>query len=87
MIAPTLHAFLFGLTWLLYAIQSQPLLDGPSRWPFAAEFLGDFPISAVAFGVMFSSDTSAPYAIVAWGAIGTGWWYLLGRWMEEKQRR
>jgi len=50
-------------------------------------FLGDFPISVVAFGVMFNSDTYVPYAIVAWGVIGTAWWYFLGRCIEEKRQR
>ncbi len=83
-IAPFLHAYLFAFTWVLYWLQSQPLLDGPSRWPFLAVFLGDFPFSAVAFGVMFVSEKLAPYAIGAWGILGTLWWYFLGRLIEER---
>jgi hypothetical protein len=30
----------------LYAIQQQPLLNGPSRWPFTIVFLADLPISS-----------------------------------------
>jgi hypothetical protein len=82
--APILHAFLFALTWVLYWLQGQPLLDGPSRWPFLAVFLGDFPFSVVAFGVMFGSEERTPYAIAAWGILGTLWWYFLGRLIEER---
>jgi hypothetical protein len=82
--APSLHIYLFALTFLLYWIQRQPLLDGPSRWPLAVVFLGDFPISAVAFGVMFGSEASWPYALTAWAVLGTLWWYFLGRWIEER---
>jgi hypothetical protein len=38
---PVAHVLLFGLTWVLYRLQPQPLLDGPSRWPFWAVFLAD----------------------------------------------
>jgi hypothetical protein len=82
--APLLHVCLFALTWMLFWIQSQPLLDGPSRWPFGVLFFGDLPISAIAFGVMFGSDARMPYALVAWGVLGTLWWYLLGRWLEGR---
>lgn len=30
-----------------------------------------------AFGVMFNSDARFPYALPAWGILGTLWWYLL----------
>ena len=42
------HILLFGLTGILYLVQQQPLLNGPSRLPFAIVFLADLPISAVA---------------------------------------
>lgn len=83
--APFLHLFVFGLTWVLYWLQHQPLLDGPSRWPFLAVFLGDFPLPAVAFGVMFGSDERAPYALAVWGVLGTLWSYYLGKWIEERR--
>lgn len=82
--APVLHICLFTLTWVLYWIQQQPLLDGPSRWPFAVVFLADLPISVVAFGVMFGSEARAPYALAAWGVLGTLWWYFLGLLIEVK---
>jgi hypothetical protein len=82
--APFLHVLLFTLTWVLYWVQRQPLLDGPSRWPFLAVFLGDFPLSVVAFGVMFGSAERAPYAIAAWGILGTLWWYFLGTLIEQR---
>lgn len=85
--APLLHVFVFALTWVLYSLQRQPLLDGPSRWPFLAVFLGDFPVSAVAFGVMFGSDQRAPYAVAAWGILGTVWWYFLGGRMEDRRKQ
>ena len=85
--APLLHVYVFALTWVLNWLQRQPLLDGPSRWPFLLVFFGDFPVSAVAFGVMFGSDQGAPYAIAAWGTLGTPWWYFLGRWWEERRQK
>jgi len=85
--APSLHAYVFALTWVLYRLQHQPLLDGPSRWPFVAVFFGDFPISALAFGVMFGSDELASYAVAAWGILGTLWWYFLGRCIEERRSK
>jgi hypothetical protein len=72
------------LTWFLFWMQPEPLLDGPSRWRFAVLFLVDFPISAIAFGAIFRSDAYFPYALVAWGLMGTGWWYFLGCLMDDR---
>src|SRR2546421_3135056 len=77
--APVMHVCMLVLTWVLFWVQPQPLLNGPARWPFALLFLADFPISAVAFGAMFTSDARLPYALAAWGTLGTLWWYFLGR--------
>jgi hypothetical protein len=85
--APLLHVFVFSLTWVLDWLQRQPLLDGPARWPFLAVFLGDLPVSVVAFGVMFGSDERAPYAAAAWGILGTLWWYFLGRLIEKRRMK
>jgi hypothetical protein len=85
--APMLHGFVFILTWVLFWLQPQPLLDGPSRWPFALVFVADLPFSAIAFGVMFSSESRFPYAVAAWGIVGTIWWYWLGRSIEAWVRR
>jgi hypothetical protein len=63
----------------------QALLDGLSRWPFALIFFGDFPFSAIAFGAMFVSEKNFPYALAAWAAVGTLWWYFLGRLMERRR--
>jgi hypothetical protein len=82
--APVLHICLFALTWILFWMQPQPLLDGPSRWPFYVLALADFPISLVAFGAMFTSEARMPYALAAWGVLGTIWWYFLGRLIEER---
>lgn len=79
LIAPSIHLLVFALTWILYGCQQKPLLNGPSRWPFAAIFLGDFPISAIAFGAMFTSETAFPYAVTAWGVLGTIMWYFIGQ--------
>jgi hypothetical protein len=67
------------LTWVLFWLQPQPLLNGPSRWPFAVIFLADFPVSAIAFGAMFRSDLVVPYAVAVWGLLGTIEWYFLGQ--------
>jgi hypothetical protein len=84
-IAPLIHGYVFVLTWILYWLQSQPLLDGPSRWPFALIYFGDFPFSAISFGAMFVSEKNFPYALAAWAAVGTLWWYFLGRLMERRR--
>jgi len=85
--APLTHAFLFILTWVLYSLQSEPLLDGPSKWPFAAVFVGDLPLSFIAFAVMSNSGPLTPYAVVCLGIIGTSWWYFLGRCIEVRKHR
>jgi hypothetical protein len=83
--AEALHVFLFALTWTLYGIQQQPLLNGPSRWPFAIVFLTDFPISVVAFGAMFGGQPHTLYFLTAWGVLGTLWWYFLGHLIERRR--
>ena len=79
LIAPAAHVAIFAFMWILYGCQPQGLLDGPSRWPFALLFLGDFPTSVIAFGAMFTSETAAPYAIAVWGIVGTIQWYFIGQ--------
>jgi len=79
LIAPSIHLAVFVLMWIVYGCQRGALLDGPSRWPFAILFLGDFPTSAIAFGAMFTSETATPYAIAAWGILGTIQWYFIGQ--------
>lgn len=87
-VAPVLaHALVFALTWFLFWLQPQPLLDGPAVVPFFLVFFGDFPFSAIAFGVMFTSAAKAPYAAAVWGVVGTFWWYFLGRLMDRRRRR
>src|SRR5579864_2440843 len=76
--APVLHACLFTITWVLGWISSQPLLDGPARFPFFVLFLADFPISAIASSVMYFSEYRGWYALGLWGVLGTLWWYFLG---------
>jgi len=73
-----LHVLLFGLTWGLYWVQSKPLMDGPSRWPFLLLFIADLPISFLGFGAMWN-ESWFTYALTAWGVLGTIWWYFLGR--------
>jgi len=85
--AAALHVFLFGLTGILYGIQQQPLLNGPSRLPFAIVFLADFPVSVVAFGAMFGGQRHALYYLAAWGVLGTLWWYFLGLLIQAKASR
>jgi hypothetical protein len=85
--APVLHAVLFLVASVLMVFSDHPILDGPARIPFAVLFFGDLPISAIAFGVMFSSEGQGPYAWVVWGIIGTAWWHFLGRSIEAWQRR
>jgi hypothetical protein len=84
--APALHMCLFALTWVLFWIQPRPLAQGPADWPFRILFVADLPISLIAFGVMFNSDARFPYALAAWGILGTLWWYFLGCLIEERKR-
>lgn len=78
-IAPAIHALLFLAMWALYGGFDQPLLDGPAALPFGILFLADFPFSAIAFGVMFTSESNGPIAFALWGVVGTIWWHVLGR--------
>jgi len=81
------HVCLFALTWILFWIQPQPLAQGPADWPFRVLFLADFPISLIAFGVMFTSDARFPYALAMWGILGTLWWCFLGGLIEQRVGR
>jgi hypothetical protein len=76
LLAPTLHTLVFALTWLIYFVQQEPLMDGPSRWGFAILFFSDFPISLVAFSKLW--DGRFFYALSLWGTLGAAWWYLIG---------
>jgi len=76
--APALHVLLFALTWGLYWVQNKPLMDGPSGLPFAVLFIADVPISFLFFGAMWNASWFT-YALIAWGVLGTIWWYFLGR--------
>jgi len=68
-------------------VSNKPILDGPAKLPFGVLFLGDFPISAFAFGVMFNSDKNGWTAWGLWGIVGTIWWYFLGLSIEAWTRR
>jgi hypothetical protein len=87
MVAALLHVFTFVSTWILFWIQPQPLLDGPSRYPFFILFLADLPFSALFFGIFFTSADRGPYAVVAWGIVGTIWWWFLGNWIDKLRNR
>ena len=82
--AAALHIFLFGLTVLLYGIQQQPLLNGPSRLPFLIVFLADLPVSLMTFGAIFNGWPHAMYFLAAWGILGTVWWFFLGLLIQVK---
>jgi Tol biopolymer transport system component len=71
------------MTWLLSAVSPQPLMDGISAVPFLILCIADFPISIVAFGVMFSSGRYGIAALVVWAVVGTLWWWFLGRSIES----
>jgi hypothetical protein len=85
-IAPAIHALLFVAMWVLYWACGQPLMDGPSALPFFILFLADLPISAFAFGVMFTSSANGALAAVCWGVLGTFWWFLLGLAIDARVR-
>jgi len=85
--AALLHLFVFVSTWLLFWIQAQPLFDGPSRYPFVVLFLADLPFSAFFFGIFFTSAERGPYAVAAWGIVGTLWWWFLGSLIDKRRQR
>jgi hypothetical protein len=63
-LAPTLHALLFVTAWCVYALSSQPMMDGLAAVPFFLLFITDIPISIVAFFVLFTSATCGSLAVV-----------------------
>jgi Tol biopolymer transport system component len=77
-IAAEVHALLFISMWVLYSVFSQPLMNGPSAFPFVILFIADLPISMIAFGVMFTSSEMGPVAAALWGVLGTLWWFAIG---------
>jgi hypothetical protein len=77
-IASEVHALLFISMWVLYFVFSQPLMNGPSAFPFVILFIADLPISGIAFGVMSTSNKLGPVAAVIWGMLGTLWWFAIG---------
>lgn len=85
--APVLHICVFVVTWLLFWVQPQPLLDGPSRFPFAVIFLADLPFSALFFGIIFTSSERAAFAVASWGITGTLWWWFLGKLIDKLRHR
>jgi WD40-like Beta Propeller Repeat len=85
-LAAEIHALLFIAMWLLYSIFSQPLMNGPSAVPFIVLFIADLPISMIAFGVMFTSIKMGPVAAVAWGVLGTLWWFAIGIAIDRRIR-
>jgi hypothetical protein len=62
-------------------MSSQPLMDGPSKWPFQVLLVADLPFSIVCFGFLFAGQVLL--ALVAWGVLGTFWWYLIGLGIEK----
>lgn len=86
-IAAEVHALLFISMWVLYFVFSQPLMDGPSAFPFVILFVADLPISMIAFGVMFTSSEMGPVAAVLWGVLGTLWWFAIGIAIDAGIRR
>ena len=64
--------------WTLYWVTGAPLLNGPSKYPFAILFVADLPISFPAFSIMFVSEERGTYAAVLWGVLGTVMWFFLG---------
>jgi len=87
MTAALLHLLIFVSTWFLFWVQSQPLFDGPSRYPFLVVFLADLPFSALFFGIFFTSVERGPYAVIAWGICGTLWWWFLGSLIDKRCQR
>jgi len=85
--APALHAILFAVTCVLWWISNKPIADGPAGLPFLVLYFADLPISAIPFGVMFTSAERGWLAWSFWGVLGTVWWYFLGLSIEAWIRR
>jgi hypothetical protein len=63
------------------------MLEGPIQFLMAVTWFADLPISLVAFGMMWSKGSRLYPELIAWGALGTGWWFLLGMSIEAWQKR
>jgi Tol biopolymer transport system component len=85
-IAAEVHALLFISMWVLYFVFSQPLMDGPSAFPFVILLIADLPISLIAFGVMFTSSEMGTFAAALWGVLGTLWWFAIGIAIDSRIR-
>src|ERR1700722_5673808 len=85
-LAPALHGLLFLSMLTLYWEFARALADSPARLLFLVLFVADFPISWVAFGVLFSSAKFGPFAALSWGFLGTLWWYLIGKFLDTRIR-
>ena len=68
-------------------VSDKPILDGPAVVPFGILFFGDLPISAFAFGVMFTREHGGWIAWGVWGIAGTVWWYLIGLSLFDQTQR
>ena len=81
-IASGLHTMMFAITWIIALVQPQPLLDGPARWGFAVLTIADFPISVIAFSMLW--DKGLLLGLSVWATIGTLEWFFLGMWLERR---
>jgi hypothetical protein len=81
---PLIHLSLFALTWALAYFQSEPLLDGPSRWGFGMLFIADVPLSLLGYSKMW--DAKVGLGIALWGVLGTMWWWALGLAVERLRK-
>ena len=83
-VAPILHIILFATMVLAASKPNAFDVRGPIAAISFFTLLGvDFPLSFVAFSMMWSSAeaditaSDAPY-LVGWFVLGTLWWFLLG---------
>jgi len=84
-IAPGIHAGLFALMWAIFLVQEHPSVVGPVAILFDTLLIADFPLSFVAFGMIWEGHWQS--AMLLWGTVGTVWWYLLGLvvlWLRRK---
>lgn len=75
-LAPAVHLVVFVTTLLINVAQKAPSLDGPARFGMHVLFFADFPISAVAFSLIW--DRRLTLGLLLWGVLGTVWWGILG---------
>ena len=70
------HLAICAIVWFAAAMDPRPVLDGVARWGIWLLTLVDFPLSVIAFSLMW--DERRLLGGFVWSCGGTLLWYLLG---------